>query len=99
MGLLRRNTSIQEKHSKHSLGRVEGDMPMGKPKGDGPEATARIELGLQDGIKAGQTALRHLYSRVADRASQLDKERGGGEREARGGRRPRCLVRRQEEEP
>lgn len=101
MGLLRRNTASR-RNSKHSLGRVDGDMPMGKPNGDDSKATARIDLGLQDGIKAGQTALRHLYSRVADKARRLDKERGrkmSRKREARGGRRPRCLVRRQEEEP
>ena len=49
---------------------------MGKPNGDDSKATARIDLGLQDSIKAGQTALRHLYSRVADKARRLGKERG-----------------------
>lgn len=38
------------------------------------------------GIKAGQTALRHLYSRVADKASQLDKERGQKKRQEKRGK-------------
>lgn len=71
--------SIQEKHSKPSPGRVEWDMPMGQPKSSSQNWSRppRRHQARPDSLQ------RHLDSRAADKASQMDKERG--RREVGGG--------------
>lgn len=70
--------SIQEKHSEPSPGRVEWDMPMGQPKSSSRNWSRppRRHQARPDSLQ------RHLDSRAADKAGQMDKERGrrgGGE--------------------